>query len=216
ILRRGPGTTFEQVSMVLPGNPLPIVAKNVAGDWYQLENGAWVAAFLADRKLEELPVSDNIPSPPAGALDLEVSFTNPHYKCMQSAYSFENIAGEVLRPWVYRSFQVGMSIRNLNTAPVLPIYKPSRWIVTDGVYEFVETVSWQATGSGPAEDRQRILYYDDAASMTWYMVSLERDQWVRAIEFEWNGQLYRTEFDPAQAQEVQNYKDCGESRASVD
>lgn len=210
ILRRGPGTTFEQVSLVLPGAPLPVVAKNVTGDWYQLEDGAWVAAFLVVNKVDNVPIAENIPAPPAGARDLEVIFSQPRYQCLQSAFGFENIAGELWRPWVYRSFQINMSIHNLNTTPLRPIYKPTRWIITDGVTEYVETISWQEAESGAAADRQQTLHYDDGATETWYMVSLKREDWVKAVEFEWNGQVYRTEFDLTQARNEANYKDCGE------
>ncbi len=212
ILRSGPGTTFEQTSMALPGAPLPIVAKNQAGDWYQLEDGSWVAGFLIANKAPDVPVSTNIPAPPAGARDLEVTFSYPKYQCLQSAFGFENIAGELWRPWVYRSFQIDMSIHNLNTTPLRPIYKPTRWIITDGVTEFVETISWQAVKSGVAADRQQTLHYDDDATETWYMVSLGREDWVKAVEFEWNGQVYRTEFDLTQARNEANYKDCGEAQ----
>jgi hypothetical protein len=157
-----------------------------------------------------VPLAENIPSPPAGARDLEVIFSHPRYQCLQSAFGFENIAGELWRPWVYRSFQINMSIHNLNTTPLRPIYKPTRWIITDGVNEYVETISWQEAESGAAADRQQTLHYDDGATETWYLASLKREDWVKAVEFEWNGQVYRTEFDLTQARSEANYKDCGE------
>jgi len=212
ILRRGPGTTFDQVGVAAPGVELSIVGRNAAGDWYQLKNGAWLAAFILDKKFSDLPLADKIPAPPAGALDLEVTFSEPHYKCIQSIYSYEDVEGETHQLWVYRSFEVEMSIRNRNTAPVLPIYKPTRWILSDGVTDSVETASWQPMRSGSAEARQRILYYDDKAQKTWVLASMARDQWVRAVEFEWNGQVYRVDYDFATASNSQNYRDCGESR----
>lgn len=212
ILRRGPGTTFEQTSLALPGAPLPIVARNTAGDWYQLDDGTWVAGFLVENKTVEVPVSTNIPAPPAGARDLEVTFSYPKYQCLQSAFGFENIAGELWRPWVYRSFQIDMAIHNLNTTPLRPIYKPTRWIITNGAAEWVETISWQEVESGAAAERQQTLHYDDDATETWYLASLGREDWVKAVEFEWNGQIYRTEFDLTQARNEANYKDCGEAQ----
>ncbi len=212
IIRRGPGTTFEQVGVALPGDVLKVAARNVTGDWYQLKNGAWVAAFLVDQDFNDLPVAANIPAPPAGARDLEVTFSNPHYKCMQSFCSYEDIAGQTHQVWVYRSFEVEMSIHNLNTRPLLPVYAPTRWILSDGVTESVQTISWQAQRSGPAQHRQRTLHYDDKAHNRWILASMEREQWVRAVEFEWNGQIYRVDYDLATARESQNYRDCGESR----
>jgi len=213
ILRRGPGTIYDRVGVAVPGAPLRVTAQNQAGDWYQLENGAWVAAFLLDRKPGELPIAANIPPRPAGARDLAVTFSSPWYACHQSSTLFATPFGEEILQWVYRSFRVAMTIHNLNTAPLLPIYKPTRWILTDGSSEFVETVSWVEPGLRYPAERQRILYYDDSSlPETWYLLTLRRDQWVRAVEFEWNGEVYRTEFSLEEARAHQNYKDCGAPR----
>ena len=45
-LRGGPGTNFPVVGGTQTGQALTIVAKNDAGDWYQLDTGQWIAAFL--------------------------------------------------------------------------------------------------------------------------------------------------------------------------
>ena len=47
-LRGGPGTSFPVVGRVQNGQALTIVAKNAGGDWYQLSNGQWIAAFLVN------------------------------------------------------------------------------------------------------------------------------------------------------------------------
>lgn len=52
-LRAGPGTTYALVGTATAGQPLAIVDQTPAGDWYQLANGAWIAAFLVD-----LPATD--------------------------------------------------------------------------------------------------------------------------------------------------------------
>lgn len=214
ILRRGPGTVYERVSVVAPGTPMHVVAQNSTGDWYQLENGAWVAAFLLDKSPKEpLPVAQNIPPRPEGARDLEVTFSSPWYACHQSSTKFSTPLGEEILQWVYRSFRITMSIRNLNTAPVLPVYKPTRWIITDGFSQFVETTSWVEPSLRPPAKRQRILYYDDSSlPETWYLLTLRREQWVKAVEFEWNGEIYRAEFSLEEAKTQQNYKDCGAAR----
>ena len=72
---------------------------------------------------------------------------------------------------------------------------------------------WQRTGRGPATNHQIILYYEDMHSDTWYTVALARDQWVKAVEFDWNGQVYHTDFDLGPAGNGYNYKDCGEDRS---
>jgi len=45
-LRGGPGTNFPVVGGTQTGQALTIVAKNDAGDWYQIDNGQWLASFL--------------------------------------------------------------------------------------------------------------------------------------------------------------------------
>lgn len=217
ILRRGPGTIYERVGVAVPGAPLRVTAQNQAGDWYQLENGAWVAAFLLDQRPGELPVAANIPPRPAGARDLAVTFSSPWYACIQSLSAFANDEGENVQQWVYRSFRVTLSIENLNTTPVLPVYRPTRWIITDGLVDFVETTSWRAKDSRPAAERQSILYYQDVSRPeTWYLLSLEREQWVKAVEFEWNGEVHRVEYTLEEAKNQQNYRDCGPSRNGSD
>ncbi|MCS6825354.1 MAG: SH3 domain-containing protein [Caldilinea sp.] len=214
ILRRGPGTIYERVGVVAPGAPLHVIAQNQAGDWYQLENGAWVAAFLLDKRPGELPVAVHIPPRPADARRLAVTFSSPWYACIQSVSAFANDEGENVQQWVYRSFRVTMTIENLDTTPVLPLYRPTRWIITDGVVDSVETVSWRAKDSRPAAHRQSILSYQDVSHPeTWYVLSLQREQWVKAVEFEWNGEVHRVEYSPDEARNQQNYRDCGPSRS---
>ncbi|MEZ4713689.1 MAG: lamin tail domain-containing protein [Caldilineaceae bacterium] len=47
-LRGGPGTDYAIVGNVQDGQPLVISARTGSGDWYQLDSGAWIAAFLVD------------------------------------------------------------------------------------------------------------------------------------------------------------------------
>jgi uncharacterized protein YraI len=217
VLRRGPGTVYDRVGVVVPGAPLRVTAQNQAGDWYQLENGAWVAAFLLDRKPGELPIAANIPPRPAGARDLAVTFSSPWYACIQSVSAFADDQGENVLQWVYRSFRVTMTIENLNTTPVLPVYRPTRWIITDGTRDRIETTSWREKDSKPVANRQPILYYQDVSRPeTWYLLTLEREQWVKAVEFEWNGEIYRVEYTLDEARNQQNYRDCGAPRNASD
>jgi uncharacterized protein YgiM (DUF1202 family) len=45
-LRSGPGLEFPIIGGTIAGDPVIIVARNEAGDWYLLSNGGWLAAFL--------------------------------------------------------------------------------------------------------------------------------------------------------------------------
>lgn len=55
-LRAGPGTEFERVGGVRSGETLRLIGQLADGSWYQLENGAWIAAFLVEPPATELPI----------------------------------------------------------------------------------------------------------------------------------------------------------------
>ncbi len=57
-LRQGPGTEYAVVGGVAAGRPLAVVGRNAAGDWLQLDDGAWIAAFLVSgADVASLPVT---------------------------------------------------------------------------------------------------------------------------------------------------------------
>ena len=49
-LRAGPGTSFAVVGNATAGDVVTVVGENNTGDWYQLETGNWIAAFLVDQQ----------------------------------------------------------------------------------------------------------------------------------------------------------------------
>lgn len=59
-LRRGPSTAFDVAGAMPEGQPLSLVA--AAGDWYQLEGGQWIAAFLVEDAPAGLPIVE-VPLP---------------------------------------------------------------------------------------------------------------------------------------------------------
>lgn len=67
-LRSGPGTTYRIDGSAKAGERLHIVGANDAGDWYELETGQWIAAFLVRIEGSESTVS----GPPAGAVAAQV------------------------------------------------------------------------------------------------------------------------------------------------
>lgn len=56
-LHSGPGTIYVKVGSVAAGAALEIAARNADGDWYQLADGTWIAAFLVDGAPQELPTA---------------------------------------------------------------------------------------------------------------------------------------------------------------
>ncbi|MEZ4621230.1 MAG: hypothetical protein R2867_37805 [Caldilineaceae bacterium] len=56
-LRSGPDTTFDLQTTIGPGTSILVVAQNVDGTWYLLNNGLWVAAFLVNNPPANLPLA---------------------------------------------------------------------------------------------------------------------------------------------------------------
>ncbi|MEZ4868789.1 MAG: SH3 domain-containing protein [Caldilineaceae bacterium] len=56
-LRGGPGTNFPVVGSVRTGQALAITGRNPAGDWLQLADGKWIAAFLVTNAPADLSVT---------------------------------------------------------------------------------------------------------------------------------------------------------------
>lgn len=61
-LRAGPGTEYAIMGQAQAGQALEVVARNGAGDWYQLADGGWVAAFLVDGASGGLPIVEVAPA----------------------------------------------------------------------------------------------------------------------------------------------------------
>lgn len=57
-LRSGPSTAFNVVGQTQPGQAITVIAQNGAGDWYQLDTGAWIAGFLVDNAPDDLAVAE--------------------------------------------------------------------------------------------------------------------------------------------------------------
>jgi uncharacterized protein YgiM (DUF1202 family) len=54
-LRSGPSTDYPVVGRAAQGQRLDVVGRNEAGDWYLLDSGAWIAAFLVNNAPTTLP-----------------------------------------------------------------------------------------------------------------------------------------------------------------
>lgn len=67
-LRVGPGTTFDRVGGAQAGQTLTIVGCNDACDWYELDTGQWIAAFLVEPSLALAATSAAIALPTATPL----------------------------------------------------------------------------------------------------------------------------------------------------
>ncbi len=81
-VRSGPGTNYDLAGQAERGAELTILARDAAGEWFQVccVNGqeAWIAAFLVETQgpVEAVAVAQNIPAPPPTAIPAPAAPTN--------------------------------------------------------------------------------------------------------------------------------------------
>ncbi len=78
-LRGGPETSFAIVGSVDAGQALAIEGRNADSSWFELSDGAWIAAFLVDDapESETVPLAPDIPQEIAAAPATEVAAAQP-------------------------------------------------------------------------------------------------------------------------------------------
>ena len=87
-LRAGPGTDFAIIGKAGPGEIVQVAGQDESGEWYQLTDGAWIAAFLVEPPIAPPPVVapdaatpandfalNNVAEPPTGAGEAPVIAT---------------------------------------------------------------------------------------------------------------------------------------------
>lgn len=75
-LRTGPGTDYDIAGSVRQGQQLTIEGCNQACDWYLLESGEWIAAFLVENAPTDVPRVD-APEPQSASEPAESSASAP-------------------------------------------------------------------------------------------------------------------------------------------
>ncbi len=223
-VRAGPATSHAAVTSVKSGTTLDVIGRNDDGSWLQvtLPSGAsgWVSSQLVTLNMnaKEVAVAKEIPTPPpaptpeaapkpaTGPEALEVTFINPHYDCVQGEW------GDNPPVWGYRGFQVDMYIKNNGATPVNPPWKPKRWIITDGTNDFVNDLAWQWVSRSRGYYPQPVIQPGQVTGWTFLAFPMDRNQWVKAVEFVWEGQTYRGTFDLGPYGNAYNYQDCGDPR----
>jgi uncharacterized protein YraI len=229
-VRAGPGTGHAVVATAKQSNRLPVTGRNTDGSWLEVAlpdgRSGWIAASLAQLNIPagKVAVARVIPTPPpaptaaptavakpaAGKRDLEVSFINPHYDCQQGEW------GGDPPTWGYRGFQVDMYIKNNSPTPIEPRWQPKRWIITDGKTDVINDVMWQWVDRRSGFYEQPVIQPGQSAGWTFLAFPIDRYQWVKAVEFVRDGQVYRQAFDLGQFGNAYNYKDCGEPRSHTE
>jgi hypothetical protein len=139
---------------------------------------------------------------------VKVEYRDLHYECQQNKVwgSPPNTAQG------YRSLQVAMILTNLGDKPIQPPWKPSRWILTDGINqaEAVETKTWQWVYlRNPTPFPQPVIQPGEMQGWTWMVYPIEKGWWVAAIEWDYEGKTYRQDLPkPNIVFGDFNYVDC--------
>lgn len=234
-VRAGPGTAFSVVASAKQGETLEVTARNEDQKWLEvrLPDGktGWVSSSLVELNVPggQIALAEVIPTPPPSPTpalasptsslttqakqtgkDLEVTFVNPNYDCQQGDW------GGDPPYWGYRSFQVDMYIKNNSQQPIEPPWEPKHWIITDGANDFVNDMMWQWVSRSTGFYDQPTIQPGQSAGWTFLAFPVDRNQWVKAVEYVWNGQVYRQDFDLGTYGNAYNYKDCGEPRPHKD
>lgn len=107
-LRAGPSTDYDAVGSARRGETVEPMARNAAGDWLRLRDGAWIYAPLVDRVPENLPVADATQTEPAATVEPVWMTRYKRYHNM----SREAFLAEYFRlvPWEDNWFQCGYSM----------------------------------------------------------------------------------------------------------
>lgn len=115
-LRGGPGTNYAVAGSAQQGQALRIIGRNAAGDWYQLDSGVWIAAFLVNGAPSGVSVVD------APALPTPVPPTATPVPAQQAAPSG---TAKVVIQYIYYDGQVSRvesdeyaEIANVGTAAI--------------------------------------------------------------------------------------------------
>lgn len=140
---------------------------------------------------------------------VKVSFINPHYDCDKRGIKRSRSDGTVVEG--YRYFQIDLFITNNSSEQVSAPWKPSKWIVTNGSSERAEANSAQwVEGRGASPYPQPNIVPGAIQGWTWIVLGLQRNEWVKAVEYDYAGRTYRQDFDLGAQRNNYNFKaSCG-------
>jgi hypothetical protein len=172
----------------------------------------------------------------AGAPELTVDFTRILYQCQMRGSDYTVSPGVTDSLKGYRSFEFDAAITNRGGAPVEIVLKPARWVITDGAADSISDLAWEykpasATTYGYKEvdnvwklyalPKDQITQWQEqgntvtlqpgqSAARTFIAFPLAKGEWVKGVDFVFNGQTYHKDFDTGPYGAAYNYgEDCG-------
>lgn len=118
-LRSGPGIRFTKIGSAGAGKTVRVIGTNLKGDWYQLEGGAWIAAFLVEDLSSKQPIVAVVATPLPEDIDKSLnvpSASTPYPTAAQSCLrppddmSRVKVNGETVNARTYWMLQLAQQI----------------------------------------------------------------------------------------------------------
>jgi len=172
----------------------------------------------------------------AGAPELTVDMTRMLYQCQMRGYDYTVAPGVTDSLKGYRSFEIDANVTNRSNKPVEILLKPARWIITDGTKDVISDLAWEYVSAastevdykwvgdvlkGYAVPRDQITQWQEqgktvtlqpgqSVGQTFIAFPLDKGEWVKGVDFVFNGQTYHKDFDIGPYGNAYNYgQDCG-------
>lgn len=155
-----------------------------------------------------------VPATPTPEALFKAEFTNALYHCVVGCWG-----GPGRKVYGYRGFQVDLVVTNLTSDRTIVGWEkkgdyyhwgPTKWIITDGTSTREDTRWWEWVGYDRKFFEQPTIGPGETQAGTFLVFPIGHYEWVKVIEFELWGQLYRQEFDLGPLRNSYDYRDCGE------
>jgi hypothetical protein len=172
----------------------------------------------------------------AAAPELTVDITRMQYQCQMRGYDYTVAPGITNSLKGYRSFEIDADITYRSNKPVEIVLKPARWIITDGSKDVISDLAWEYTAAPfttyayrkvgdvwklYAVPKDQITQWQEqgktvtlqpgqSVAQTFIAFPLGKGEWVKGVDFVFNGQTYHKDFDIGPYGTAYNYgQDCG-------
>jgi hypothetical protein len=172
----------------------------------------------------------------AAAPALTVDVTRMLYQCQMQGYDYAVAPGVTESLKGYRSFEFDANITNHSDKPVEIVLKPARWTITDGTKDSISDLAWEYTPASTttydykqvddvwklyAIPKDQITQWQEqgktvtlqpgqSVGRTFIAFPLAKGEWVKGVDFVFDGQTYHHDFDLGPYGTAYGYgQDCG-------
>jgi len=172
----------------------------------------------------------------AAAPDLTVDITRMQYQCQMRGFDYTVAPGVTNSLKGYRSFEIDAKLTNRSDKTVEILLKPARWIITDGTKDVISDLAWEYVPASSTtyaykevddvlkryavpqdqitqwreQGKTVTLQPGQSVARTFIAFPLGKGEWVKGVDFVFNGQTYHKDFDIGPYGNAYNYgQDCG-------